>query len=236
MRQNRFKAKKMQQQITTNAIILRRTDYEESDKVVSFISPVGKVAALIRGVRKSKSKLAAGVELFSVSEITFIKTRGELGRIIQARLKVHYGNIIKEFPRMMQAYEFMKAIDKITESESEKEYYYLLNQTLSDLNDLNLNLSLIRINFLLKILKLGGRQPDLFFDDRGEKLQAKSSYHFDINDMKFVESSKGIFLAPTIKILRLSLDKDAKYVSKIKDIEDYYRLLDTFSGYLESVL
>lgn len=226
----------MQQQITTNAIILRRTDYEESDKVVSFISPVGKVSALIRGVRKSKSKLAAGVELFSVSEITFIKTRGELARIIQARLKVHYGNIIKEFSRMMQAYEFMKAIDKITEAESEKEYFYLLNKTLADLDNLNLNLSIVRINFLLKLLKLGGREPDLFIDDRGQRLNKYSSYHFDVNDMKFVESAKGIFLAPTIKILRLSLAQNTEYIARIKNIEDYYRLMDTFSGYLESQL
>ena len=31
----------MQQQITTSAIILRRTNFEESDKIVSFIAPVG---------------------------------------------------------------------------------------------------------------------------------------------------------------------------------------------------
>lgn len=226
----------MQQQITTQAIILRRTDYEEADKIVKFISPVGKISALIRGVRKSKSKLAAGVELFSVSEISFVNTRGELSRIIQARLQVHYANIIKEFPRMMQAYEFMKVIDKLTEQNSDKEYFDLLKQTLAELDDLSLNLSLIRISFLLKILRLGGRQPDLFIDDRGKRLNKFSKYHFDVNEMKFVESEKGIFLPDTIKILRLAEAQNAQYLAKIKNVKDYFRLLETFSGYLESTL
>lgn len=226
----------MQQQITTKAIILRRVDYEEADKIVSFISPVGKISALIRGVRKSKSKLAAGVELFSVSEISFIKTRGELGRIVQARLQIHYANIIKEFPRMMQAYEFMKMIDKIAEDASDREYFDLLNSVLADLDDLSLSLSLSRINFLLKFLQLLGRQPDLFTDDRGKKLDKFSRYHFDVGEMKFVESAKGIFLPDTIKILRLAQAQNVQYLSKVKNIEDYFRLLDTFSGYLESVI
>ena len=226
----------MPEQITTNAIILRRTNYQESDKVVSFISRSGKISALIRGVRKSKSKLAAGVELFSVSEITFIKTRGELCRIIQAKLKIHYGNIIKDFPRMMQAYEFMKIIDKVTEDDTADDYFGLLNESLDQLNNFSYHLSLIRINFLFNLLKLTGRQPNLFTDDRGKRLQKDSSYYFDINDMKFAESANGIFKAPTIKVLRLIQAQNISYITRIKDMEDYYRLLDTFSGYLESVL
>lgn len=226
----------MPEQITTSAIILRRTNYQESDKVVSFISSAGKISALIRGVRKSKSKLAAGVELFSVSEITFIKTRGELARIIQAKLKIHYGNIIKDFARMMQAYEFMKVIDKITEENSEDSYFKLLKQTLEDLNNFSYHLSLVRINFLFNLLKLSGQQPNLITDDRGKRLKQDSAYHFDVGEMKFIESTSGIFKAPTIKVLRLAQAQDAAYLARVKNIEDYYRLLDTFSGYLESNL
>lgn len=54
--------------------------------------------------------------------------------------------------------------------------------------------------------------------------------------MKFAESANGIFKAPTIKVLRLIQAQNISYITRIKDIEDYYRLLDTFSGYLESVL
>jgi DNA repair protein RecO (recombination protein O) len=226
----------MPEQITVKAIVLRRTNYQESDKIVSFISKSGKISALIRGVRKSKSKLAAGVELFSVSEVTFIKTRGELARIIQAKLKVHYGNIIKDFPRMMQAYEFMKIIDKATEDETVEDYFSLLNESLDSLNNFSYHLSLIRISFLFNLLKAGGRQPNLFTDDRGKRLSQYSAYYFDINEMRFIESGNGIFKPSTIKILRLIQAQNIGYVARIKNIEDYYRLLDTFSGYLESVL
>ena len=53
----------MKQQ-TTKAIVLRRTNYGEADRIVTFLTPVGKIRAMVKGVRGSKGKWAGGIGLF----------------------------------------------------------------------------------------------------------------------------------------------------------------------------
>ena len=61
----------------TEAIMLRRTNYGEADRIISFITPDrGKLSAIAKGVRKPKSKLAGGLELFAASDITIAEGRG----------------------------------------------------------------------------------------------------------------------------------------------------------------
>ena len=52
--------------LRTKAIVLRRTDYGEADRILQLLTPSGKRSVIARGVRKEKSKLAGGIELFSV--------------------------------------------------------------------------------------------------------------------------------------------------------------------------
>ena len=54
---------------TTEAIVLRRTNYGEADRIIQFSTPLGHRSAMARGVRKSRSKLAGGVELLSLSQV-----------------------------------------------------------------------------------------------------------------------------------------------------------------------
>ena len=129
----------MKQQ-TTPAIILRRTNYGEADRIVTFLTPIGKIRAMVKGVRRSKSKLAAGIELFSESTVTFLETRGDLARVVSTRLETHWDPIIGDLQRMMFGYEAMKMLDKIIEDEAGREYFDLLRATLDALADLDLPL------------------------------------------------------------------------------------------------
>ena len=62
---------------TTSAIILKRVDYGEADRILTLLTPDhGKLSLMAKGVRKIKSKLAGGIELFSISTITFAEGRG----------------------------------------------------------------------------------------------------------------------------------------------------------------
>ena len=57
----------------TLAIVLRRTDFGEADRIVNLLTPSGKVSAMARGVRKPKSKLAGGIEVFALNEVVLIE-------------------------------------------------------------------------------------------------------------------------------------------------------------------
>src|SRR5581483_3542398 len=110
-------------QFRTQAIILNRTDYGEADRIISFLTPDhGKLKAIAKGVRKSKSKLAGGIELFSVSDISFIPGRKEISTVVSTRLIKHYGHIVKDLNRTNTGYALIKRLDKATEDAPETDY------------------------------------------------------------------------------------------------------------------
>ncbi|MBP7821189.1 DNA repair protein RecO, partial [Candidatus Saccharibacteria bacterium] len=68
--------------IVDKAVVLRRTNYGEADRIVSFLTENnGKITCLAKGVRKQKSKMAGGIEPYCQVEITFIKGRGGMATL-----------------------------------------------------------------------------------------------------------------------------------------------------------
>lgn len=61
----------------TQAIVLSRTDWRESDRILTLISPeLGRTDALCRGCRKPKSPLMAAGELFTMGEYVLFTGKG----------------------------------------------------------------------------------------------------------------------------------------------------------------
>lgn len=206
----------MRQQ-TTPAIILRRINYGEADRIVTFLTPRGKIKALVKGVRRSKSKLAGGIELFSESTITFMETRGDLGRIVSTRLNVHWDGIVGNLGKMMFGYEAMKLIDGIIEDDADGDYFELLKDTFSALHDNDIALELVEVWFYMRMLQLSGHAPNLRTDNTNVKLRDSEQYAFSAEDMCFLSSSSGQFRAEHIKLLRLCQAKPAVVLGKVKD-------------------
>ena len=106
----------MHNQRRTQCIVLLRVDYGEADRIVTVLTPdVGKLTLMAKGVRKVKSKLAGGIELFSTSEITYLPGRGSIATLVSTRLDTHYGTIVSDINRTMLGYELIKLLDKTTE-------------------------------------------------------------------------------------------------------------------------
>lgn len=205
-------------QITTPAIILRRTNYGEADRIVSFLTPGGKLKALVKGVRRSKSKLAGGIELFSESTITFIDTRGDLARIVSTRLNEHWDGIVGDLQRMMFGYETMKLMDKIVEDDAEPEYYELLKSVLKSLNSGELGLDAVEVWFYVRLLRLLGHGLNLKTDPTGKNLEGEHLYAFSTEDMCFSPSGQGSFRAEHIKLLRLCISHETKVLQQVKNV------------------
>lgn len=191
-------------QLVSEAIILNRTDYGEANRIITLLTPQqGKLHLMAKGVRRVKSKLAGGIELFSVSTVTYIQGRKELGTLVSARLGRHYGGIVKDIQRTMLGYELIKRLDKATEDKPEEEYFNLLRDTFVALEDASVGLELVRLWFMMQLLRIGGHMPNLQTDIAGAKLQADQAYSFSFDDMAFAVTSKGPFSANHIKFLRL---------------------------------
>lgn len=191
-------------QLTTTAIVLARTNYGEADRIITILTPDhGKLRLMAKGVRRVKSKLAGGIELFSVSDITFIKGRSDIGTLVSARLQRHYGHIVSDIDRVQLGYELIKLLNKSIEDEAEGEYFELLEHTFQALDDASISEELIRTWFMAQLLRLGGHTPNLQTDAFGEKLDPHASYEFDFDSMAFVQHEQGDYTPDHIKYLRL---------------------------------
>jgi DNA repair protein RecO (recombination protein O) len=194
-------------QLTTVGIILNRIDYGEADRILTLLTPdYGKLRVLAKGVRRIKSKMAGGIELFSVSQLGFIKGQGGLGTLTSTRLETHYGNIVTNLERTMAGYEIIKRLDRATEEGVEQEFFDILKQAFEALNDDTISLPVVRLWFGMQLLEVGGRSPNLVTDDSGEKLITDRRYTFDVERMSFRRAEKGHFTSDHIKILRLARD------------------------------
>lgn len=193
-------------QTITQGIVLARTNYQEADRIITLLTPDhGKVSVLAKGVRKSKSKLAGGVELFSVAEISFMRGRGELCTLTSARLRTHYGNIVKDIDRTMLGYELIKLLNKTTEDEPGPEYFELMQETFAALDQAEIHVNLVKLWFYAQLLRTAGHTPNLKTDTTGKALDKDLRHSFDFDEMAFTPSATGDFLADHIKFLRLAL-------------------------------
>lgn len=201
---------------STTAIILRRVDYGEADRIITFMTPEnGKIAVIARGVRKQKSKLAGGIELFSESQVTIIGGKGNLDILASARLVEHYRNIITDYDRVTAAYEVIKIINDITEDEAGSEFYDVLKGSLEALNNLKLPTGFVVSWYKLNILRLLGSEPDLAKDSSGMKLVEGKNYIFNLNEGSFVYDADGTTNSNHIKSMRLLMTQSPEVIVKV---------------------
>lgn len=198
--------------VTTKAIILRRVNYEEADRIVSVITPGhGKVSLFAKGARRAKSKLAGGLELFSISDIVFIDSARDLKTIVSTRLDCHFMDIAKDVDRTMLAYEFLKLIDQNTQDSCDEQFYYLLQHALQALTQ-DQDLSVVRSWFYVQLLKLSGRGLNLESQTNGAPFHEELEYNFDFENMGFIAvdaQHSGHFKPRHIKYMRLLSKVDA---------------------------
>lgn len=225
------------QRVTTQGIVLSRTNFGEADRIITFLTPDnGKVSAMVKGVRKSKSKLAGGIELFSVSDITYIPGRGEVATIISTRLHKHYGNIVKNLDRTNTGYDFIKMLSRATEDRPELDYFDLLNTAFAALDNSAIGLDLIYIWFAAQLLRLAGNSPNLRSQADGTELAAGQAYDFDFDSMSFqpTNSSRHSFSADHIKFLRLIFSSNLP--AALQKVQGADKLATSLRPLLQSML
>lgn len=205
--------------IKTHALVLRRTNFGEADRVINFLTEQGIIAAIAKGVRKEKSKLAGAVELFCLSEVTLHKSlNNKLCILTSAKMLDHYDKIVYNLPELELASLVMKKISTAAEASSGPEYFELLKQILVSLNS-GLSPELVETWFWFNFAKTNGEQVNLIKDVDGNKLDPFKTYVWDSTESALRERLGGNVGASEIKLMRLMLSSDLKTVSKVKDVE-----------------
>lgn len=204
----------------TRAIVLRRTNYGEADRIVQLLTPLGRRAVMARGVRKEKSKLAGGIELFAVSDVVIGQGKGDLGTLTSARLVQFYRHILEDYDRMQFGYEVIKLVARASEMVDEPEWYDVLAQVLAALDAKTVDLRLTQTWFYLQYADLLGHALGLRYDAEGQALSPEGQYRYDLGEKGLVRSTGGEITADHIKLLRLIAAKPLEALAQIGGISE----------------
>jgi len=163
----------------TDAIILRRSDFGEADRLLTVFTPHrGKLRLVAKGVRKTKSKKAGHIELFTHAALQ-VATGRNLDILTQAETVQAYRALREDLDKISHAYYVAELVDKFTE-EHDPHYpiFELLALTLARLADGSPNEQFLALRFMeIHILGLSGFQPQLFFCvDCAKQIQPEENF------------------------------------------------------------
>ncbi len=145
----------------TEAVVLKRTDMGEADKILTLYTPAyGKLRAIAKGVRRPTSKLGGHVELFMCSRLQLARGR-DLDIVTQSEIVHAYPCLREDLVRTTYAFHAAELLDDLTgERIEDRALYDLLVQTLERL-DTEENPEVATRFFEVQALRLLGYQPEL---------------------------------------------------------------------------
>ncbi len=202
--------------VVTQALVLSRLNYGEADRILTLLTPdQGKVSVIAKGVRKKNSKLAGGIELFSINDVSFISGKSELKTLTSSRLHTHFSHIAKDLDRANAAYEVLKLIKKHKSDDLPSDYFRITVDTLCLLDETSVAADLALCWFYMQLLTLEGHTPNLKTDNRGRTLQEQDSFVFDFDSMAFTPKKNAPYSSSHVRLMR-ALGSSAKAVKRLQ--------------------
>ena len=210
----------MSQSERLQAIVLRRTDYGEADRILHLLTSAGRRNVIAKGVRREKSKLAGGIELFALCDVVVRRGRGELGILTSAQLQQFYRHILDSYERMQFGYEMLKLVNRASEQVDEPAWFSVAQQVLAQLNHVKVEQKLIETWFYLQYAGLLGDELNLRTDVAAHALSPDKTYMYDGTEKGLRLAEQGDLSADAIKLLRLIQAKPLANVAQIGGITE----------------
>jgi DNA repair protein RecO (recombination protein O) len=160
----------------TDAIVLREQDYAEADRILTLLTPTGKVTVLARGVRKPTSRKSGHLGLFHRTRVMLAQGRN-LDLVTQAEALDVYEGLWHDLLRFTYACYAAELIDRfVPEHEGTPTLYELLSAALGWFATGD-DLRLWARYFELSLLQQTGYLPSLYqCVVCGSELQAETNY------------------------------------------------------------
>jgi DNA repair protein RecO (recombination protein O) len=203
----------------TLAIVLRRTNYGEADRILQLLTPTGKKSVMAKGARREKSRLAGGIELFAICEAVIVEGRGDMGTLTSSRLVHFYRHIIEDYDRMQFAYTAIKLVSSASEMVDGPQWYDVLVETLAGLDAKSINLDIVQMWFYIRYSKVLGYEMSLWHDNNGDKILPDQTYRYDSSEKSLVIDKNGELTSDHIKLMRLVATKSLKIIAQIGGTE-----------------
>jgi DNA repair protein RecO (recombination protein O) len=144
----------------TRGIILRRTNYGEADRIITFLTPDrGKLSALAKGIRRMQAKLSSHLELFNEAELMLVSGKN-LDIVTSARVSHSFSSVVSSYETMRLGFLMCEMINRLTPENTSSELYELLKGSLASLVS-GVTPVLVELYFKLHLLDQLGYAPNL---------------------------------------------------------------------------
>lgn len=219
----------------TEGVVLRRRDFNEADRLLTlYTRNFGKRRVIAKGVRKTASKLAGHLELFTRSQL-MLATGRNLDIITQAQVIAPYRHLREDLTRIGYSCYVVELLDKLTSDDDENPPLYdVLTETLAGLDSATEPGLVVRF-WELHLLSLTGYQPNFFHCIRCQEALRETADHWLPPDGMLCTTCAAF--TPTALPMSLAAFKALRFLQRqpLSDVVEL-RLSDGLQSELEEVL
>ncbi|HEX9343434.1 MAG TPA: DNA repair protein RecO [Actinomycetota bacterium] len=143
-------------------VVLRTYRLGEADRIVVLMTQgEGKVRAVAKGVRKTRSRFGGRLELFSHVDLSLYRGRN-LDTVTQVEVVDAFRHLREDYDRVVAGSAMLEAVDQVAqEREAAVRVFLLLIRGLRALDGGPRDPSVVLDAFLLKLMALEGYKPSL---------------------------------------------------------------------------
>ena len=140
--------------------------------------------------------------------------------LTSSRIVTFYDQIMTDYDRLQFGYEVIKQISGLSNVIEAPELYRTLNDALMVLDNLQIDLRLVKAWFYLHLARLRGGELNLWTDSNGMKLVEGARYDYETGEKVFVYvEGGGRYTTEIIKLLRLLNGNSATVLSRLGSID-----------------
>ncbi len=146
----------------TKGIVLKTFKLGEADKIITLITErQGKVSAVAKGVRRTKSRFGARLEPFTNLNLIIYRGRG-LSTITNADIIRIYDGVTGSLDRINYGYAMLELVEKLSvEEQGDPRVYNMLAIALDYLSRIDEGKRLVLSTFDIKLLAFSGFLPNI---------------------------------------------------------------------------
>ncbi|MEE8564042.1 MAG: DNA repair protein RecO [Atribacterota bacterium] len=167
----------------TEGIVLKSMEYEEADKIVTiYTKNYGKITAIAKGVRKTKSKFGSSLEILTHSNFLIYKGRN-IDIVSQTEILESFFSTSKEVIKFAFAVNCVEVVNRLTEErEINIGLFNLLKEVLHYLKESN-DPKLQTLSFKWQTISILGYRPSLNHCCRCNKsVEDQKEMYFNIKE------------------------------------------------------
>lgn len=224
----------------TKALILDKKEFREADRFFTFFTKeYGKIEALAKGERKIESKLRGGLELFYLSDVSFVQGR-YWKTLVDASLIENFNNVREDLTKMKTVSLIGREVTGLVKGQEQDENLWrLLVNTFERLNSSD-RVFLIYQYFFWRFVSQLGYRPQLYHCVNCKQELKPDQLYFSseqggLTCRKCKQDLSQKTDAETIKVIRTILEEDWEDVKKLK-VNDHHQELNRLSNFYFSYL